>query len=36
MYGKYGIELVGLKNKIENKHTKKLLPRTEIWGLVKW
>ena len=35
MYAQYGIELLGLKKKTEKKHKKKLLPKTEIWCLVK-
>ena len=35
MYAQYGIESLGLKKKTEKKHKKKLLPKTEIWCLVK-
>ena len=35
MYAQYGIESLGLKRKTEKKAQKKLLPKTEIWCLVK-
>ena len=35
MYAQYGIESLGLKKRLKKKHKKKLLPKTEIWCLVK-